>query len=61
MRNKFTNENKNLGGTASGVTIVQLKQAIDLYDAEISKIKEEELRRKKTIETCQKTTGNTRI
>lgn len=44
------NENKNLGGQNAGVSIVQLKQAIDFYESEISKIKEEEINIRKTIE-----------
>lgn len=44
------NENKNLGGQNSGATIVQLKQAIDFYENEISKIKEDEIKTKKLIE-----------
>jgi len=37
-------ENKKIGGTSSGVSVVQLKQAIDLYESEVTKIKEEQLR-----------------
>lgn len=44
------NENKNLGGQASGVSIAQLKQAMEFYEAEISKIKEEEIKTNKSIE-----------
>lgn len=44
------NENKNLGGQNTSVSIVQLKQAIDFYESEISKIKEEEINIRKTIE-----------
>ncbi|HYF69270.1 MAG TPA: mucoidy inhibitor MuiA family protein [Ohtaekwangia sp.] len=38
------NENRNLGGINNGATLTQLKQAMDFYDAEITKIKQEEIR-----------------
>jgi hypothetical protein len=44
------NENKNLGGQNSGASMIQLKQAIDFYESEISKIKEEEIKIKKSID-----------
>jgi hypothetical protein len=52
---KYTilNENRNFGGQ-SGTNLVQLKQALDLYEAEISKIKQEQIRSKKNIELKQK-------
>ena len=40
--------NEDLGGT-SGVSIAQIKQAMDFYEAELSKIKDEEMRIKKSI------------
>jgi hypothetical protein len=44
------NSNKTIGGTNNGVSIVQLKQAIELFESEIMKIKEEEIRIRATIE-----------
>lgn len=41
--------NRNLGGENSGASMAQLKQAIDFYEAEISKMKEEEIKTKKII------------
>ncbi|MCF6360096.1 MAG: mucoidy inhibitor MuiA family protein [Cyclobacteriaceae bacterium] len=38
------NANKSLGGQSSGVSLTQLKQAIDLYDKELMNIKTEELK-----------------
>ncbi len=49
-KQSLLNENKNLGGQTSGATIVQLKQAIEFYETEISKIKEEEIKTNKKIE-----------
>lgn len=49
-KESLLNENKNLGGQTSGATIAQLKQAIEFYEAEISKIKEEEIKTNKNIE-----------
>ena len=43
-KQSLLNENKNLGGQTSGATIVQLKQAIEFYESEVSKIKEEEIK-----------------
>lgn len=48
------NENKNLGGQASAATIAQLKQAIEFYETEIMKIKEEEIRTNTTLEIKNK-------
>ena len=58
-KQSLLNENKNLGGQTSGATIVQLKQAIEFYEAEISKIKEEEIRTNKSIELKKK--GQTKL
>lgn len=38
------NANKNIGGTQSGSSLAELKQAMDFYDAELMKIKAEELK-----------------
>jgi hypothetical protein len=46
-------QNKNFGGQ-SGTNIDQLKQAIILYETEVSKIKQEEIRSKKYIELRKK-------
>jgi flagellar biosynthesis chaperone FliJ len=48
-KQSLLNENKKLGGQTSGATIPQLKQAIEFYEAEISKIKEEEIKTNKNI------------
>lgn len=56
-KQSLLNENKNLGGQTSGATIAQLKQAIDFYEFEISKIKEEEIKTYKTIELKKKEQG----
>jgi len=53
-KQSLLNENKNLGGQTSGATIAQLKQAIEFYETEISKIKEEEIRINKNIELKRK-------
>lgn len=37
------NANKDIGGVNSGVSVVQLRQTIDFYDGEITKIKTEEI------------------
>jgi uncharacterized protein (TIGR02231 family) len=56
-KQSLLNENKNLGGQTSGATIVQLKQAIEFYEVEISKIKEEEIKTNKKIESKKKEQG----
>ncbi|WP_057939029.1 DUF4139 domain-containing protein [Algoriphagus resistens] len=38
------NANKNIGGTQNGSSLAELKQAMDFYDAELTKIKAEELK-----------------
>ncbi len=53
-KQSLLNENKNLGGQNSGATILQLKQAIDFYESEITKIRDEEIRTRKTIEAKNK-------
>jgi hypothetical protein len=53
-KQSLLNANRNLGGESSGVTIVQLKQAIELYETEVQKIKEEELRINKSISLKKK-------
>lgn len=47
-KQSLLDENKKLGGP-NGATIIQLKQAMDFYEAELSKIKEEEIRIRKSI------------
>ncbi|MCU0374769.1 MAG: DUF4139 domain-containing protein [Chitinophagaceae bacterium] len=44
------NENKKLAGQSASVTMLQLKQAIDFFETEVSAIKEEELKINKSIE-----------
>ncbi len=56
-KQSLLNENKNLGGQTSGATITQLKQAIEFYETEISKIKEEEIKINKSIELKKKEEG----
>lgn len=53
-KQSLLNENKNLGGQNSGATIVQLKQAIEFYETEILKMKEEEIKTNRTIAVKQK-------
>jgi hypothetical protein len=53
-KQSLLNENKNLGGQTSGATIVQLKQAIEFYETEIGKIKEEEIKTNRSIEARRK-------
>jgi hypothetical protein len=48
------NSNKSLGGTNNGVSIAQLKQAIELFESEMLKIKEEEIRIRSGVETRKK-------
>lgn len=43
-KQSLLDKNKNLGGETSGATIAQLKQAMDFYEAELSRIREEEIR-----------------
>jgi hypothetical protein len=56
-KQSLLNENKNLGGQNSGATIVQLKQAMEFFEAEISKMKEEEIQTNKKIELQKKEQG----
>ncbi|PZX53150.1 DUF4139 domain-containing protein [Algoriphagus chordae] len=42
-KNELLNANKKLGGAAAGPTVAELKQAIEFYDSELMKIKNEEL------------------
>lgn len=42
-------ENRNLGGKSSGATMAELKLAMDFYDAQLTKIKEEENEIKKEL------------
>ena len=53
-KQSLLNENKNLGGQTSGATIAQLRQAIEFYETEFSKIKEEEIKTNKKIELKKK-------
>lgn len=52
-KQSLLNANKNLGGENSVVTLIQLKQAIEFYDQELSAIKSEELNIKMEIEDLQ--------
>ncbi len=49
-KQSLLNENKKLGTQNSGASIIQLKQAIEFYETEISKIKEDEIKSRKIIE-----------
>ncbi|WPR74539.1 mucoidy inhibitor MuiA family protein [Algoriphagus sp. NG3] len=42
-KTSLLNANKNIGGTQNGSSLSELKQAMDFYDAELMKIKSEEL------------------
>jgi hypothetical protein len=48
MKYTLLNENRSFGGE-SGTNITQLKQALDLFDAEVTKIKEQQIRSNKFI------------
>lgn len=56
-KQSLLNENKNLGGQTSGATIAQLKQAIEFYENEISKIKEEEIKINERIASTRRERG----
>ncbi|REG92040.1 DUF4139 domain-containing protein [Algoriphagus antarcticus] len=43
-KTSLLNANKNIGGTQNGSSLTELKQAMDFYDAELMKIKTEELK-----------------
>lgn len=43
-KKSLLNANKNIGGTQNGPSLAELKQAMDFYDAELMKIKAEELK-----------------
>ena len=43
-KTSLLNANKNIGGTQNGSSLTELKQAMDFYDAELMKIKAEELK-----------------
>jgi hypothetical protein len=49
-KQSILNENKNLGGQNSGATLAKLKQTMDFYESEVSKIKIEEIKIQKSIE-----------
>ena len=53
-KQSLLNENKKLGGPNSGITLVQLKQAIEFYEIEFSKIKDEEIKARREIEIKKK-------
>jgi hypothetical protein len=53
-KQSLLNENRKLSGENAGGTIVQLKQAIELYETEVSKIKEEEIRISRSIDLKSK-------
>ena len=64
LREKYSvlNNNKNLGGQNNGLTMVQLKQAVDFFEKEISDIKQREIQNrlnttatKNKIERLEKT------
>jgi len=47
-------ENRKLGTQTTSVTVVQIKQALDFYEAEVSKIKEDEIKTNSAIEAKKK-------
>lgn len=49
-KTSLLNANKNIGGTQNGSSLTELKQALDFYDAELMKIKAEELKIQANIE-----------
>lgn len=52
-KQSLLNENRRLG-SPSGIAVANLKQALDLYESEISKIKEEEIRINRSLEQKKK-------
>ncbi|WP_258103159.1 DUF4139 domain-containing protein [Marinoscillum sp. MHG1-6] len=58
-KQSLLNENKKLSGESSGVSVIQLKQAIDFYDRELSAIKKEEIDTRIKIRELQE--GRTQI
>lgn len=50
-KTSLLNANKNIGGTQNGASLAELKQAMDFYDAELMKIKAEELKIQANIQT----------
>lgn len=57
-KSSLLNANKSLAGRASGISITQLKQAIDLYESEVQKIKDEELSIHSVVEGRNKAKKN---
>ncbi len=53
-KQSLLNENKNLGGFNSGVTLTELEEAMSFYDQALSDLKSEELNNKYLIEESQK-------
>ena len=49
-KTSLLNANKNIGGTQNGSSLTELKRAMDFYDAELMKIKAEELKIQATIQ-----------
>lgn len=47
-------ENRKLGTQTVGVTLAQIKQTLDFYEAEVSKIKEDEIKTNNSIEAKKK-------
>jgi hypothetical protein len=54
-KQSLLDKNKKLGGETSGASIAQLKQAMEFYEAELSKIRDEEIRISRLIATRKKT------
>lgn len=50
-KTSLLNANKNIGGTQNGASLTELKQAMEFYDAELMKIKTEELKIQATIQS----------
>lgn len=48
-KQSLLNANKNLGGQNSGATVAQLKVAMEFYEAEITRIKEEQIQVQRSI------------
>jgi hypothetical protein len=55
QKEELLNANKSLSGQNTGVTVVQIKQALELFETELSKIREEELRLKDNLEQLMRT------
>jgi hypothetical protein len=54
-KQSLLDKNKKIGGESSGASIAQLKQAMDFYEVELSKMREEEIRISRLMAARKKT------